>query len=227
MKTIFITGTSRGIGYALLQELKKENSVFTIGRQQNDFYLDLSAIAKVEEFQFPKVNTNEVVLINNAGILGEIKRSFEKEKEDVQTVININTIAPIILCTSFIKKFANKKLTIINISSGAARRAIPSWANYCASKAAIDLFSETLQLELIEKNINGRVFSIAPGVVDTKMQEEIRNSKISDFSVVQKYIALKKQLFSPNFVAKKINSLIYSENKFEKVLLRIEDIAGI
>lgn len=224
MKTIFITGTSKGIGKALLEELKREHTVFTIGRKQNDFSLDLTDISNVEKFEFPEVLTEEVVLINNAGILGEIKRSFEKEKDDTKTVFNCNTIGPIILCNSFIKAYLNKKLVLINISSGAGRRPIASWSNYCASKAALDMFSETLQLELLEKNIPAQVFSIAPGVVDTAMQNNIRQSNSSDFSDVQKYRDLEKQLFTPTFVAKKLSLLINSENKSLKALLRFEDI---
>ena len=86
------------------------------------------------------------------------------------------------------------------------------------------MFSETLQLELLEKNIPAQVFSIAPGVVDTAMQNNIRQSNSSDFSDVQKYRDLEKQLFTPTFVAKKLSLLINSENKSLKALLRLEDI---
>lgn len=224
-KTIFITGTTRGIGKALEELAEKNNFVtYSIGRQNNDFPIDLSEINDVEKFEFPQITTHDVILINNAGIIGEIGYSFEKEKSDVQQVINVNTIAPIILCEKFVRTYSSKKLTIINISSGAGRRAIASWANYCASKAALDLFSETLQLELVEKQISGRVFSLAPGVVNTSMQRQIRTASPEKFSAVANYKNIENLLLEPKDVASKIIHLINNEIQLKKVILRIEEI---
>src|SRR5690606_32680096 len=121
---------------------------------------------------------------------------------------------------------SSKKLTIITISSGAGRRAIPSWANYCASKAAVDLFSETLQEEAEELNIDLKVFSIAPGVVDTDMQQAIRNTTTSSFSQVEKYQKLfaNGELLTPEFVAKKIIHAITRRENLDAVILRINEI---
>lgn len=224
MKTIFITGTTQGIGKALIEALQDENNVFSISRKEADFILDLSNVYSVNDFQFPEVATEEVVLINNAGILGEIKRVCEKEKQDTTEVFNVNIIAPILLCEKFVKKYKHKKIMIINISSGAGRRPIASWANYCASKAALDMFSETLQLELNERKIDARVFSLAPGMINTNMQEKIRLVNESDFSSVKKYIDAEKKLFSPKEVARYINRLIDKEINTNKVILRIEDL---
>jgi benzil reductase ((S)-benzoin forming) len=100
----------------------------------------------------------------------------------------------------------NQKITILNISSGAATRAIPGWASYCASKAALDRFSETIYLEEKEKGRNIRVFSLAPGVIDTDMQSTIRSADAQDFSSLETFqnLKLNKELISSQEIAEKL-----------------------
>lgn len=201
MKTFFITGTSKGIGKALKEQLIDTATVYSIGRKDDDFQVDFEDLDTVNNFEFPSVDTEEVILINNAGMLGEINPIMHKKISDAPAIFAVNTLTPILLSEKFIKRYSSKKLTIITISSGAGRRAIPSWANYCASKAAVDLFSETLQEEAEELNIDLKVFSIAPGVVDTDMQQAIRNTTTSSFSQVEKYQKLfaNGELLTPEF----------------------------
>ena len=94
----------------------------------------------------------------------------------------------------------------INISSGAARKPYPGWAVYCASKAALDRYSEVLQVEAPF----AQIASIAPGVLDTAMQADIRQSTAEDFPNIQRFIDLHAEqvLSSPLAVAKQI--LAYS-----------------
>lgn len=224
MKTVFITGTNHGLGKALVEVLGKAYQIYRLNRTHAEFILDLSCTEQVADFEFPDLDTEEIVLINNAGILGEIKRVCEKEKQDTNEIFSINTIAPILLCEKFTKKYKHKKITIINISSGAGRRPIASWANYCASKAALDMFSEVLQLELSERKIDARVFSLAPGMIDTSMQEKIRLTDENDFSSVKKYMEAEGLLQNPLTVADLIKRLINKEIQVDRVILRIEDL---
>src|SRR5690606_16985856 len=109
------------------------------------------------------------------------------------------------VCSSDLDDFS-----LVNISSGAANRAIPSWAGYCASKAALNMLTETFYLEELEKGNNPIVYAVAPGVIDTDMQVQIRSSLQSDFSSVDNFKALKsnKSLFTPKEAAVKLLYLL-------------------
>lgn len=215
---VFITGVSKGLGKALAEHfLNQGDTVVGIGRShtirhKNFQFLrcNLEDIDSVNNLDLGKFE-EKVIFINNAGTIGSIKRISEQISSDITSVITVNTIAPMVLCQKVLSIFPTKQeLTIINISSGAAKRAIPAWASYCASKAAIDLFSETIYLEEKELGRNIKVYSVSPGVIDTSMQEQIRSAGITNFSSVQSFIELKSsgQLNSPEMVVQKLVHLL-------------------
>lgn len=226
---VFITGVSKGLGRELAEYyLAKGHNVTGIGRthsivNQNFNFLncDLNSIEEIERLNFGTIS-EEVLFINNAGIIGNIQRLSDQDHPDVKDVMTVNAIAPMLLCAKIARSVDPENLlTIVNISSGAGRRAIPSWASYCASKAALDLFSETFYLEEIEKGRKIRVYSIAPGVIDTSMQEKIRHSSNKDFSGLQRFIELKSnsELKQTKTVVKEIDALI-SETSFDENVIR-------
>jgi benzil reductase ((S)-benzoin forming) len=220
---IYITGVSSGIGEALAnQYLKAGHSVTGIGRGHSihhpNFsfqFLDLMDVKAVQSFQFD-LSQDSLVLINNAGQIGAIQRISEQTESDIEAVMTVNTIAPMLLCQQFLKQVPlTTPQTIVNISSGAANRAIPAWASYCASKIALDRFSETIDLEEKERGRNLRVFSIAPGVIDTPMQEKIRAASATDFSSHANFVQLKKA-----------NDLTTAEQTATKICLLIENASN-
>lgn len=218
---VFITGVSQGLGKALAEHfLSKGDSVIGIGRSHsfkdiNFSFIkcDLEDVEAVNKIAFDILDDN-ILLINNAGIVGSIKRVSDQNESDILPVITVNSIAPMLLCQKLLKATSLKtNLTIINISSGAAKRAIPSWASYCASKAALEIFSETIYLEEMEKGRNIKVYSVSPGVLDTSMQEKIRSAKVEDFSSLDNFRELKAtgQLLSPEIVVGKMMNLLQKE----------------
>lgn len=220
---IYITGVSSGIGEALAKKYLSEGHFVTgIGRGHSIHHpnfsfqsLDLMDVKAVQSFQFD-VSQDSLVLINNAGQIGAIQRISEQTESDIEAVMTVNTISPMLLCQQFLKQVPlTKKQTIVNISSGAANRAIPAWASYCASKIAIDRFSETIDLEEKERGRNLRVFSIAPGVIDTPMQEKIRAASATDFSSHANFVQLKKA-----------NDLTTAEQTATKICLLIENASN-
>lgn len=230
---VYITGVSKGLGKELTDHFLKEGHLVTgIGRSHSVEHENFSFIAcdlrnldEVLKVRFSSED-DHILLINNAGILGNIKRLSDQKIPDIKDVMTINTLAPMYLSTQLMKQTTlQTQVTIVNISSGAANKSIPSWASYCASKAALDRFSETFLFEEKEKGRNILIYSVAPGVIDTEMQEQIRKSKKVDFSSVDNFIKLKDrgELISPNYAVNKLVKLIESGDK-DQVFWSLRDI---
>lgn len=233
-KTYIITGISRGIGKALAEHfLSKNHFVIGIGRshsiEHENFHfqkLDLLDAGAISDLQLPVIESDEIILINNAGIIGEIERISSMEKDCIAEIMQVNVIAPIQLTRKLSKICTkNQQFTVVNISSGAGKRPIPSWAGYCASKAAIDLFSQTFLLEERELGKATKVYSVAPGVIDTGMQIEIRAAKESSFSSSENFQKLKidNKLETPKRIAMKIDELL-KKKYLDDVLCTLNDI---
>jgi benzil reductase ((S)-benzoin forming) len=213
---VYVTGVSRGLGKAIaLKFLQEGYPVTGLGRSSDIHHenytfqaCDLSVSSELENIQFDS-ESEEIILINNAGQIGHLQRSSDQTEPDFEEVLRVNTLAPMYLSWACLNQ-AKGAVKIANISSGAATRAIPGWAAYCASKAALDRFSETLQLEETEKGSDVRIWSVAPGVIDTAMQEKIRAASPTNFSSLETFLDLKKndELTSPEVAADKLFRLI-------------------
>lgn len=214
-----ITGISRGLGKAICQQLLDNGeSVLGVGRSNSIKHpgltfltCDLGNIEEIDKLDFDLPN-EPITLINNAGVLGNIGRISEQDKSDLENVLTVNTIAPVLLIQKVYKRVQNKdQFTLVNISSGAGVRPIPSWASYCASKAALNMISDTFYLEEVEKGNKVKVYSVAPGVIDTNMQTQIRSTAEEDFSAVQRFKDLKETgaLFSTEQAAEKLIKLLH------------------
>lgn len=238
MITFYITGASQGIGKAIAEQALLLNDSIVYGfsrtctinhKNYKHTSVDLSQVEEVMKITFAKHgDSNKVVLINNAGIIGEVKPIGELTNESIVKVFNLNTICPVILTNKFVQCYRNSdaQMVIINISSGAGRHSIESWGSYCASKAAIDMFSQVQQSEGGFDNRNLRAFSIAPGIVDTHMQQQIRNTDPKDFPHLEKFIGYKTkgQLTSTEVVAKKILEVVDKPERYNDVLLDVRQL---
>lgn len=240
MNYCFITGTSRGIGKALAELLLKEknNVVYGFSRSkniENENYIheefDLGNTNKVKEYEFPELkNAESITLVNNSAAEMEIKSLGKLSSENIISVYNVNIVSPSLMMNNFISKYQhlNCRRTILNISSGAAYRAIESWSVYCASKAALAMMSEVADVEQKLKYPDNPVciFSVGPGVVNTQMQTKLRSVSPEDFSEVGKFIEYyeKNELAEPADIALKLQKLIQSTHEFNKVALTVRDI---
>lgn len=213
---IIVTGTSSGIGKAIAERyLSQGKAVTGIGRRHTIVHpaytavkCDLSDTAAVAALSFEV--DSDILLINNAGVLGNVKR-LSDQQPNIAAVLAVNTVAPTLLMSRFAQLCGDRfSLTVVNISSGAAKRAIPSWAGYCASKAALEMLSEVFYLEEREKGRNTKVYAVAPGVVDTNMQAAIRSVDASDFSASETFHRYKEndELTDPAIVAEKLDRLL-------------------
>jgi benzil reductase ((S)-benzoin forming) len=147
----------------------------------------------------------------------------------------LNLIAPSVLTNSFIDCYntVDCEKVILNISSGAGKNPIDGWAVYCSSKAGLDMFSRVVDEEQKVRaqhpmdNIHKpfRIFSIAPGIVNTEMQSGIRSAEREDFSRVEDFISYKvnNELSEPTVVSEKYLKLMENLNSIKDVLSSIKD----
>lgn len=234
-KIIIITGVSSGIGRAFVEHyLAAGEKVIGLGRkndiQHDNYTFFLCDFLQPLDFQFLKPlieKSQEILLINNAGVIGNVERISEQNISDIQEVMQVNAIAPMLLCQFVLQHFPiHFPLTIINISSGAGKNPLPSCASYCASKAALDLFSRTIYLEETERNRAIKVYSVAPGVVDTPMQLKMRSSNEQSFSSVSKFKTyhIQNELYSPAIVVQKMMVLL-AKNYTGEIIYSLRDIS--
>lgn len=235
MNFYFITGASRGIGKALAERALEndETKVTGFSRQpgiRHDHYVhhsvDLSDShglrQQVASF-FPELpEAKRIVLINNAGTLGDVKYFGDIDDRLIEQLFALNVTAPAILMNEFIRTYkrSTAERIIINVSSGVSQYAVDGWSGYCASKAALDMLTEVAALELEKQKIdNFRVHAVAPGVVDTQMQTDIRGVDESHFSRLSKFKEYKEtgSLSDPGQVAEKYFYLIDHPDKFPEV----------
>jgi benzil reductase ((S)-benzoin forming) len=230
-KVALITGTGSGIGKALAVLLLSEKYiVFGYSRtnqiKHNNFTftpIDLSNLKEVQKIKFPKVEVaTEVLLVNNAATIGSILPLDKKATTDIINEYNLNLITPTLLSKLFINTYSKNQKILINIGSGAATYPIASWSSYCATKSGLDMLTEVIEKE---KHKNLKVFSIHPGVVDTNMQQKIRESDAKYFSLLDKFTAYYNngELNSADNVAQKIYRIIAKKVVLADILVKLID----
>jgi benzil reductase ((S)-benzoin forming) len=145
------------------------------------------------------IGNEAICFINNASIIEPIVKVEDLDESAIDRTISVNVKSTMVITKYLLKNYNENPLTFVNISSGAANRAISNWSLYCASKACIQMFFHVAESEYKQH----RFFSIDPGVMDTNMQNSLRNS---DFPDVENFKDLQKdgQLKSPIDVAKDI-----------------------
>ncbi|MBC6368703.1 SDR family NAD(P)-dependent oxidoreductase [Algoriphagus sp. AK58] len=239
MKTLLIlTGHTKGLGHAILDQFLSLEGIQVVALSRSsleiahsnltEIALDLSDLngleANLPKF-FPKVQVDRYILINNAGWIGEVKPVGKLNPKGIQRVMNLNLLAPMILTDAFVKAYGQQKgqKIICNISSGAAHKPLPGWGEYCSSKAGLAMFSKVANEEL--KSLGFRVFSLAPGIVDTEMQSEIRQADVQNFPALDRFVGYKRdgRLTLPEEVAAKIFYLISHPEHFEEVVQDVRD----
>ena len=199
MKTVIVTGGSRGIGAAIVKELAKENYNIVLNynnseeaaiKIQNElkelgtnieiFKADVSKREEVKalvQFTLDKFK-NIDVLVNNAGIAQE-KPFVDITDEDWEKMIQVN-LNSVFYCTQEVLEnmIHNKKGCIINISSIWGITGGSCEVHYSVTKAGIDGMTKALAKELAPSNI--RVNSIAPGMIDTDMSSDYTEEELKE-----------------------------------------------
>ncbi len=227
MDVVIITGASKGIGYEfytqfLTQGKKVIGLARTAPKDAQDFVtLDLADTDQLEQVMKQMIEQNlsgatSFTLINNAGMVSPIGLIGSVNPTEMATAIAVNLTAPMILCNTFIAQLQDFKgrKQILNISSGAGRNAYEGWGAYCTTKAGLDHFTRVIALEQKTAVYPVEIVAMAPGIIDTGMQETIRGSEAGEFPLLDQFIDYKEQglLSSAEETAEKLIAVLTDED---------------
>ncbi|MBP6598840.1 MAG: SDR family NAD(P)-dependent oxidoreductase [Giesbergeria sp.] len=205
-----LTGASRGMGLAMAQQLlqrpgqqllcisRRTNAALTAqatasGTLLEQWAQDLSdteaAAQRLRTWLQAQAPSRfaSATLINNAGVIPPIAPLSASAPADLARAMRVGLEAPLLLCATFLGATEAWALDaalprkVLNMSSGLGRRAMASQAAYCAVKAGMDHFSRCVALDEARKPHGAKVCSLAPGVIDTEMQTQLRSAAAGDF----------------------------------------------
>lgn len=187
---VIVTGASQGLGAAVAKWLAKVGaSVVLMARSQKKLDLTATTLAKyqgdVAVFvgdvanyyhcaqcakkavdQFGRIDA----LVNNAGTVTPLQPIGSADPALWCRNIEVNLCGPFNLTQAALPELIKQKGRVINISSGAAETVIQGASAYCAAKAGLNHLTRVMASE----NPNITAVAIRPGVVDTPMQEVLR-----------------------------------------------------
>lgn len=229
MRYVFITGTSRGLGHALL-DIFSEDRIISISRSKvetdielyREFHVDFLDEKALEE-KIPEIfnsiqpeKGDEIYLINNAGAVNPVKSISNMDAQGYLDNYKINVLAPALLMKGYVNAFSDLQAAkrILTVSSGAALNPMEGWSAYCSSKAAVNMVSDVLRQEMDRLDYPIFTATYRPGVIDTDMQGEIRSADPDDFPDLEKFRKYKEsnRLYPPKVVAYVAQRIITSDN---------------
>jgi benzil reductase ((S)-benzoin forming) len=200
---VWITGASSGIGAALVRTCPFDDAhIVDISRTggtpgAEHLPADLSepsAWSAVEAHLLAQLGAftgKRAVLIHSAGLIEPIGFAGQVNSEAYRRNILVNAAAGQALGHAFLRALLaagfDGESHLLMLSSGAATNPYPGWSSYCAGKAALEMWVRTVGAEQQTAPPGCRVVAVAPGVVATRMQEQIRASEETDFPSVEKF----------------------------------------
>lgn len=130
-----------------------------------------------------------VLLVNNAGTVQPVGALDVQDPAAVAMAVGLNVTSPLMLSAAVAKAQHPEECRILHVSSGAGRNAYPGWSIYCASKAALDHHARAVALDA---RPGVKICSLAPGVIDTGMQAEIRATPVERFPMRARFVDMKQ-----------------------------------
>ena len=245
-----ITGSSRGLGAALVaQRLLPGHTVLGMARQTNPALQAQADAAGIRFEQWPLdladatvaasrlqdwlagldgAAFNSATLINNAGVVGRLAPLDQVPLATLSQALRVGLEAALLLSAAFLHATCDwpGARRVLNISSGLGRFAMAGSAAYCAAKAGMDHFSRALALEQAALANPARVVSMAPGVIDTDMQAELRASDAALFPERARFVQLQTDgaLVSPQVCAQRLLARLERADFGQTVVADIRDV---
>ena len=231
-----LTGASRGMGLAMAHELAQPGArLLCISRKRNPELqaqadaagaaleqwsadlADAAAVAAQLAEWLQACDPQRLVsatLINNAGAISPLLAVRDSDPSALAQALRVGVEAPLQLCAAFLGATRNWNVPrkVLNISSGLGRRAMASSAAYCAAKAGMDHFSRCIALEETAVPNGAKVCSLAPGVIATDMQLQLRSADPAHFPDLPTFQGLHAggQLSSPQDAARRVLAYLNS-----------------
>lgn len=199
--TILITGGSSGIGFEFAKQLSAlGNTIIITGRDPqklakvksllpslHTIQSDVSEVSQIESLykkvttDFPALN----ILINNAGVMHTLNmHSPSLSLENLTTEIDINLKGPMRMSKIFLPHLKKQKdAAIVNVTSGLAFVPLPISPVYCATKAGLHSFCQSLRVQL--KNTSVKVFEVAPPATATELLGHMNQEDMKGISIMK------------------------------------------
>lgn len=191
-RVAIVTGAGRGIGRAIALAYASEGARLILAARTEAELQDAAALCeeqggKATAIKADIANWDQAqyliqtaireaghvdVLVNSAGIYGPIGPTAEIDVTDWTRAVSVNLFGPLYLCRAILPHFVERRQgKIILLGGGGATAPLPNFSSYAASKAGVARLADTLAEEL--KTFNVQVNVIAPGLVDTQLQDEV------------------------------------------------------
>lgn len=240
MKAV-LTGHSRGLGAAILDALRARGiPVLALARSRRDLPQDDAGVTQVcldlcdaqalaawlagNTLHDFLADCDSLLLINNAGTLGPVQPLGAQGAQPIARALALDVATPLMLADALVAASPQaRERRILHVSSGAAQTPYAGWSIYCAGKAALDQHARAAALDAPDGT---RIVSLAPGVIDTAMQAEIRATPVENFPQRTRFDALKRdgQLSSPADCARRLLDYLLSEAFGAQPVVNLRDI---
>lgn len=181
-----VAGAGRGIGRAIAIEFARNGAQLTLVARSVDeleetavacrsvgalaevVQADVSRWAQVEQLTDAAAD----VLVNAAGVYGPIGPTADVDADEWTAAVDVNLVGTYHLCRAVVPGMVRRgRGKVILLAGGGATAPLPRFSSYAAAKAAVVRLAETLAHEVADSGV--QVNAIAPGLVDTKLQDEV------------------------------------------------------
>lgn len=174
-KNIFVSGGSSGLGKALALNLSQNNKIYCLSKSLlkskniKSIKCNFKNTTSIKQKLKNLISTKKIdYVFLNAGVLGDIKEIKNIKYKKLEEIFKINVFANKEIIDYFISKKIKVNM-VIALSSGAALSPKIGWFLYCSSKASFKFMIECYASEI--KNI--KFINLSPGLIKTRMQEQI------------------------------------------------------